>query len=150
MTIIHQIKKELNQLGIQPKKSLGQNFLINEGVYAKIVAALDIKAGNKILEVGPGLGTLTQYLADAGAEVIAVEKDHQLTEYLKIKFADEKRVKIIEGDILNFGPAGYKLPTTHYKLVGNIPYYLTSHLLRVIFEGWPAPSTLVMMLQREV
>jgi 16S rRNA (adenine1518-N6/adenine1519-N6)-dimethyltransferase len=150
MAIINQIKNELNQLGIKPKKSLGQNFLINESVYAKIVAALDIKPGGKILEVGPGLGTLTQYLAGVGAEVIAVEKDHMLTEYLKIKFANEKRVKIIEDDILKFNPADYSLQTTHYKLVGNIPYYLTSHLLRTVFENWPMPESVVLMLQKEV
>lgn len=112
MPIINQIKNELEKLGIKPKQSLGQNFLINDGVYHKIIAGADIKKGDQIIEVGPGLGTLTQYLLDAGAEVLAIEKDHVLSEYLKIKFDNEKRVKIIEGDILKFNPADYKLPAS--------------------------------------
>ena len=150
VSLTTQIKNELNQLGIKPKKSLGQNFLINEGVYHKIVATLELGPNDTVVEVWPGLGTLTQYLATSGAKIIAVEKDHQLVEHLKTKFANEKRVKIIEEDILKFNPANYQLQTTHYKLVGNIPYYLTSHLLRTVFEKWPQPELIVLMLQKEV
>lgn len=200
MSLVQKIKNELDQLGIKPKKSLGQNFLINEGVYRKIIAAAEIQRGDKVIEVGPGLGTLTQFLADAGAKVIAVEKDHHLADYLKTKFANQKnaqpfdearknidlkepaplqqkaesrtenlkrlhslskfsgaRVTILEEDILKFNPANYKPPaspagrqTTPYKLVGNIPYYLTSHLLRAILESWPVPRMIVLMLQKEV
>lgn len=150
MSIVIQIKKELNQLGIKPKKSLGQNFLINEGVYKKIVTALELKPGETVVEVGPGLGTLTKFLLDAGARVIAIEKDRHLAEYLKTKFANTKNVKIVEGDILKFFPSDYSLPTTRYKLVGNIPYYLTSRLLRTVFEKWPQPELIVLMLQKEV
>ena len=84
--ISRKIKDELNQLGIEPKKSLGQNFLINEGIYKKIVVALEIKNNDIIVEVGPGLGTLTGFLAESGAEIIAIEKDGLLTAYLKNKF----------------------------------------------------------------
>ena len=150
MSLANQIKNELNQLGIKPKKSLGQNFLINGGVYRKIVAAAEIKAGDTVVEVGPGLGTLTEYLAETGAEIIAIEKDHALAEYLKTKFADQKNVKIIEDDILNFDPIRYTLNAIPYKIAGNIPYYLTSHLLRTIFEKWPQPELIVLMLQKEV
>ena len=137
-------------LGIKPKKSLGQNFLINEGVYRKIVTALDIKTGDKILEVGPGLGTLTQYLADTGAEIVAVEKDDVLAGYLLQKFNTKKNVKIVGDDILKFNPETCSLKPVTYKVVGNIPYYLTSHLLRTVFEKWPRPELIVLMIQKEV
>lgn len=148
--MVQKIKNELNQLGIKPKKSLGQNFLINEGIYRKIIAATEIERGDIVVEIGPGLGTLTQYLLDTGAEVVAVEKDTVLAGYLKQKFVNQKHVKIIEGDILKFNPSHYSLITNHYKLVGNIPYYLTSHLLRIIFETWPSPELIVLTLQKEV
>lgn len=158
MSILTEIKTELNQLGVKPKKSLGQNFLINEGVYLKIIAGTEIQKGDRVVEVGPGLGTLTQYLADAGAEVIAVEKDCLLVAHLQTKFANQKNVRIIEEDILKFNPNDYGLGVESYKLVGNIPYYLTSHLLRTVFEKWftlsevegPSPTLIVLMLQKEV
>jgi 16S rRNA (adenine1518-N6/adenine1519-N6)-dimethyltransferase len=149
-SISRKIKDELDQLGIKPKKSLGQNFLVNEGVYKKIVAALEIKKDDIIVEVGPGLGTLTGYLAESKAEIVAVEKDEKLAAYLKSKLSNRKNVKIIEGDILKFNPGNYQLQTTNYKLVGNIPYYLSSHLIRVVFEKWPRPEKIVLMLQKEV
>jgi 16S rRNA (adenine1518-N6/adenine1519-N6)-dimethyltransferase len=161
MTLLNTIKRELDILGIRPQKSLGQNFLVNEGIYKKIVAALEIKKDDTIVEIGPGLGTLTEYLAESpvrgkdsngtsGANVIAVEKDYKLAEYLKTKFAGAKNVIITEGDILKFNPANCKLKAENYKLVGNIPYYLTSHLLRIVLEEWPAPELIVLMIQKEV
>ena len=164
MSILAEIKTELNQLGIAPKKSLGQNFLVNEGIYKKIIAAAEIQKGGMVIEVGPGLGTLTQFLLDADAEILAIEKDRQLAEYLKTKFAAEKHVKIIEDDILNFDPKRWMLNAKRFKVVGNIPYYLTSHLLKIIFEKWsrspsdrgsstksgPQPELIVLMIQKEV
>jgi len=150
MNLLSIIKKELNILGIKPKKSLGQNFLVNKNVYQKIITALEIKKGDKIIEIGPGLGTLTSFLAESRAKVIAVEKDHKLVDYLKNKFANQKNVTIIEDDILRFDPKNYKLKAKSYKLVGNIPYYLTSHLLRLIFEKWPSPKIVALTLQKEV
>lgn len=148
--ISQKIKDELKQLGIKPKKSLGQNFLVNEGVYKKVVTALEIKGDDVIVEVGPGLGTLTGYLAESGAKIIAVEKDRLLIDHLKNKFKDDKNVTIIESDVLKFDPRNYQLRTTNYKLVGNIPFYLTSHLIRTVFEKWPHPEKIVLMLQKEV
>ncbi|MBI2063824.1 MAG: ribosomal RNA small subunit methyltransferase A [Candidatus Yanofskybacteria bacterium] len=152
MNLSARIKIELNQLGIKPKKSLGQNFLINEGIYKKIVAAAEVQRGDMVIEVGPGLGTLTQFLLDADAEILAIEKDNQLAEYLKTKFADSKNVTIVEEDVLRFNPRDtkYNIQNTRYKIVGNIPYYLTSHLLKIIFENWLQPEVIVLMLQKEV
>lgn len=150
MPLTTQIKNELNQLGIKPKKSLGQNFLINEGSYSKIVSTLELRPGDTVIEVGPGLGMLTQFLAETGADVTAIEKDHRLMEFLKQKFKNQKNVTIVEDDILEFNPSNHLPQTTNYKLVGNIPYYLTSYLLRTIFEKWPPPKIIVLMLQKEV
>lgn len=163
MILLNTIKGELRALGIEPKKSLGHNFLVNESAYKKVVAALEIKKNDTIIEVGPGLGTLTSYLAESGAKIIAVEKDRLLIAHLKNKFKDDKNVIIIEDDILKFDPRNYKPQTTNpdarsgprlerrgYKLVGNIPYYLTSHLIRAALEKWPRPEMIVLMVQKEV
>lgn len=151
MTLISgEIIERLKEAGITAKKSLGQNFLVNEGIYHKIVGALEIKSSDTIVEVGPGLGTLTDYLAETGAKIIAVEKDRRLIDYLKKRFEDNPRIEIVEDDILKFAPSSYKLPATSYKLVGNIPFYLTSHLIRTVFEEWPQPENIVLMLQKEV
>ena len=148
--IVTQIKNELSRLGIKPKKSLGQNFLINEGIYKKIIAAANIKTGDTVIEIGPGLGTLTQFILDTGADVLAVEKDYTLADYLKTKFRNNNRVTIIEGDILKFQIPDSRFQIQKYKLVGNIPYYLTSHLLRILFENWPQPELIILMIQKEV
>lgn len=144
------IKEELTKLGIGPKKGLGQNFLINEGVYDKLVSAAEVKPGDTVIEVGSGLGTLTKYLADAGADIVAIEKDRNFAGLLQEKFKNHKNVKIIEGDILKFDPAAHGARPATYKIVGNIPYYLTSRLLRVAFETWPQAEVIVFMLQKEV
>jgi 16S rRNA (adenine1518-N6/adenine1519-N6)-dimethyltransferase len=174
MGILTKIKEELSRLGIQPKKSLGQNFLINEGIYTKIIDAVETKKGETVLEIGPGMGILTEYLAKTEADIIGIEKDGKLANYLKTKFASPKnvklqaesrtkstsdnfglspfgaRVKIIEGDILEFDIASLGLKDGNYKVVGNIPYYITSHLLKTIFENWPKPKTITLMVQKEV
>ncbi len=150
MLITSEIKNELDQLGIKPKRSLGQNFLINDQIYKKIISTLEISSKDKILEVGPGLGTLTRFLLETGAEIVCVEKDTQLTAYLKEKFKNYKNFKILEEDILNFRPESFDLNDGGYKVVGNIPYYLTSHLLRISFENWPKTKSTVLMVQKEV
>src|SRR3989344_411636 len=99
MSVLTQIKTELSQLGVKPKKTLGQNFLINEGVYQKIVGALELESNDTVVEVGPGLGTLTEFLALSGAKVIAVEKDNRLVDYLKKKFKNQKNVRIMENAV---------------------------------------------------
>lgn len=132
---------------IPAKKSLGQNFLINEGVLDRIIEAADIAPTDTIVEVGPGTGALTKRLAATGARIIAIEKDRRLIEPLQEQFSEQKNVSIIEGDILEWQP---DLQTGEYKVVANIPYYLTSHLVRLMLEQWPSPSIAVLMVQEEV
>lgn len=143
------IKALLNQYNLKPKKSLGQNFLINPKIYGDIINAADIKKGDKIIEIGAGIGTLTEYIAKAvgkEGEVTGVEKDSQFVKILKDRFKNNQNVIIKEGDILEYTPPTKKT----YKIIGNIPYYLTSQLLRIIFEKWPVPKLIVLMVQKEV
>jgi len=149
MTIKSKIIERLDKLGLKPSKGLGQHFLIENAAYQKIVAAGQIERGEVVLEVGPGLGTLTEVLLEAGAEVIAVEKDRKLISFLESEFK-EKNIKIIEGDILEMNPKELGLQDRGYKVIANIPYYITSKLLRNIFELWPQPKLLVLLVQHEV
>jgi 16S rRNA (adenine1518-N6/adenine1519-N6)-dimethyltransferase len=135
---------------IPAKKSLGQNWLVNTGVLDRIIAAARIEPHDTVLEVGPGKGALTERLAVTGAHVIAVEKDRRLIETLREIFSARSNVEIIEADILEFEPGTHNLDQGAYKLVANIPYYLTSHLIRLVLEQWPAPKLAVLMVQREV
>ena len=142
------------------RKILGQHFLINQGVHKKIVTALDVRPENTILEIGPGTGLLTKHLVETGAKIIAVEKDLELVDRLRSEFANTPNLEIVSADIRSFKPENCKLSAgggsafggkiENYKVVGNIPYYLSSHLLRIIFERWPTPSLMVVMLQKEV
>ncbi len=148
--ITDQIIKRLGEAGIKAKKSLGQNFLVNIGIYQKIIESAAIEPNDIVVEVGPGLGILTDMLADKAGKVIAIEKDSQLVRYLHEHFGNNKNVTIINEDILKFNPSNYELRDTSYKVVGNIPYYLTSRLIRDIFERWPRPKFIIFMLQKEV
>ncbi len=132
------------------KKSLGQNFLINLGVLDKIISAAEIKPSDIVLEIGPGKGALTKLLADKAKKVITIEKDSRLINPLKESLEDFSNIEILENDILKFNPAHCSLLTGHYKIVANIPYYITSHLLRTIFEKWPRPELIVLTVQKEV
>lgn len=137
------------------KKSLGQHFLACDWVIDTLVKSAELSKKDFVLEVGPGTGVLTRALARAADKVIAVEKDEILAETLQKTLQKEKitNVEIITGDILKLYPALLKncsRETTHYKLVSNIPYYLTARLLRMIFEEKPRPQKIVLTVQREV
>ncbi|HYU65023.1 MAG TPA: 16S rRNA (adenine(1518)-N(6)/adenine(1519)-N(6))-dimethyltransferase RsmA [Candidatus Paceibacterota bacterium] len=134
-------------MDIIPKKSLGQNFLVNRGILGKIFTAAQLDKDDIVLEIGPGTGILTQELISKAKRVVTVEKDKRLIGGLKAKFTE---VRVVEGDILKFNPLQYDLNAGQYKIIGNIPYYLTSHLLRTIFEQWPSPALMIFMVQKEV
>ena len=133
---------------IIPKKSLGQNFLVNKGVVQKILNAAEITNSDLVLEIGTGKGVLTEELRKKANRVIAIEKDHRLINDLKNTFREFSNVEIIEDDVLKFDP--YSIIHIPYKIVANIPYYITSHLLKTIFEKWPMPELVVLMVQKEV
>jgi len=134
---------------IKPKRSLGQNFLINQGILDKIVRAAEVGPKDTVVEVGPGTGNLTRKLSEKAKRVVAVEKDHRLIEELKEKFKNSN-VEIIEEDILKLKAESLKLKVGEYKIVANIPFYITSHFLRTVFEEWPKPKLTVLTVQKEV
>lgn len=138
---------------IYAKKSLGQNFLSNPRILERIIEAGEVTPADTVLEIGPGTGNLTETLSQKAGRVIAVEKDQRLIEPLKEKFPAATNVHVIEGDILALPEDFFKtwnLETENYKVIANIPYYLTSHLLRVMLEDWPGPFLVVLMVQKEV
>lgn len=129
-----------------PKKSLGQHWLYDPASLEAMCKAVDVNPSDTVLEIGPGLGTLTQLLADRAEKVIAVELDQNLSATLpgKVKASN---LQVITQDILSFDFTS--LPTD-YKIVANIPYYLTSNLIRVISETTNQPQAVALLVQKEV
>ncbi len=138
---------------IKAKKSLGQNWLKSETAIKEIIKAADLKEGEQVLEIGPGRGSLTKALIEAGAKVLAIEKDDDLIDELLEEFADEindKKLFIARGDILTVN-ASKLFVQENYKLVANIPYYITGQVIRkFLSEEINQPSRLVLMVQKEV
>jgi len=143
------IKELLTKHETKASKGLGQNFLIDKNVLEKIVRSADIKPDDIILEVGPGIGTLTQELAKKAKQVIAVEKSETMVKILAETLKDYKNIKIENCDILEF-IENCKLKIVNYKVVANIPYYLTSPLIRFLLENENPPSEIILMVQKEV
>jgi 16S rRNA (adenine1518-N6/adenine1519-N6)-dimethyltransferase len=137
----------LKNNSVHPKKGLGQNFLVQIGIIEKLVKAADIRAGETILEIGPGTGNLTAELAKTGNNLVAVEKDAAMVEILKEKFAGTKNVRILNGDALAFDIASVKPP---YKIAANLPFYLTAPLIRKFLEDANPPVSLTVIVQKEV
>ncbi len=129
---------------------MGQNFLVNQGALNKIIEAAELTAKDIILEVGPGIGTLTKELAKRAGKVITVEKDKLMIEILKETLKDYKNIETINDNILKFNPKSYNLKAKSYKLVANIPYYLTSPLIRKFLESKNPPDKIILMIQKEV
>lgn len=143
------IPKLLRQYGVHPSKGLGQNFLQENTALQNVVAAADLKPGDAVLEIGPGLGSLTRYLALAAGSVTAVELDADLFPPLRQVLSPYPNVRLIQGDILQLFPADL-MGSEGYVVVANIPYYITSAVIRHLLENKPLPRSLVLTLQREV
>lgn len=135
---------------IETKQSLGQNWLVNEGVADRIVEAAHPERTDIVLEVGPGKGVLTSRLIRHVSELVAIEKDARLIEPLRERFANTPNVSIHEGDVLELDPQALDLKEHGYKIVANLPYYITARFLRLILAHWPVPKRAVLMVQREV
>lgn len=138
---------------MRAKKSLGQNFLTSRKIINDIVNAAEISKEGIVLEVGPGKGILTEALLKKGCYVVAVEKDKRLIEYLEEKFSEEivnMRLKIVNADILTLDISKLGLKNYKYKLVANIPYYITGKLFQMVLSGDNQPEKMVLLLQKEV
>ena len=145
MSNLEEVRKILDKYGLHPKRSLGQNFLIDQNIIDKIVKAAEIKKEDNILEIGPGLGLITKELDKHSDSVLAIEKDTLFTKILK-EF-NFKNIKIIEADILEYIKEN---DISKYKIVANIPYYLTSNLIRNLLESPNQPKEIYLVMQKEV
>lgn len=138
---------------MKPKKSLGQNFLTSIPARIAIVEAGSVTATDTILEIGPGKGFLTKALLGTGAHVLALEKDRELLPLLTEAFSSyvaSNHLTLIEGDVLSFDPQVHNLQPTGYKLIANIPYYITGAILSHFLTHIYHPSVMVVLIQKEV
>jgi 16S rRNA (adenine1518-N6/adenine1519-N6)-dimethyltransferase len=148
----------IKQLGIAPRKSLGQNFLVDDALAQRIVDAVDVHTDDLIFEIGPGLGALTQHLTKHAAHVIAIELDQALLPHLREAVGDASRVHIVHGDALTVNYAQLAKdaalvrgkPFTGVRFVGNLPYYITSAAIRTVLECGLGLSSAVFTVQLEV
>lgn len=139
----------LKRHGLHARKALGQNFLEDPLALERIVSAAEIEREDTVLEVGPGLGSLTRYLAVAARAVVAVELDRDLLPPLRAVLSAYQNVSLIHGDILKLSPREL-ISAESYLVVANIPYYITSAVIRHLLENEPKPRRIVLTIQKEV
>ena len=144
----HATRHILKKFKLRAVKGLGQNFLIDADTVQRIVEAAEICAGDEVLEIGAGIGTLTQGLLEAGAHVTAVELDKKLPAVLKETLAGYENFKLVEGDILKINLA--ELMPQNFKVVANLPYNITTQILLTLLEKNLPVTKIVTMVQREV
>jgi len=147
----------VREFDFKPKKRLGQHFLIDEAVLELILSAAELSHGDIVVEVGSGLGILTEGLAKRGTKVIAVELDPKLVAMLRKRLAPFPNVRIVHADILKVTPQQLlrgnltaSALAQGYKVIANLPYYITSPILRHFLEAQLQPSEMVVMVQKEV
>lgn len=134
---------------MKPKKSLGQNFLIDEQVAADLITAAQIKKSDAVLEVGAGTGAATKHLARIAGKVVAVEIDSDLIPQLQTNLSGLFNVEIVNEDILSLDPSRYTL-SPNFKIVGSIPYQITSPLIHKIMHSQNRPKSITFIVQKEV
>ena len=139
----------LKRYGLRADKSLGQNFLQDPFALEAIATAAQIQTTDTVLEIGPGLGSLTRYLAVAARQVVAVELDRKMIRPLQAVLAPYPNVRVQQGDILELSPKDL-ITETDYLVVANIPYYITSAVIRHLLESDPKPRRIVLTIQKEV
>jgi 16S rRNA (adenine1518-N6/adenine1519-N6)-dimethyltransferase len=160
-SLLSQTKWLLNEFDLRAKKRLGQHFLVNSGILNHITKAADLSPSDLVLEIGPGLGVLTGELVEQAGWVIAVELDTKMADMLHQTLASCSNISIINGDILESEPLDLihkekaKFPPAiiepfKYKLVANLPYYITQPIIRHFCEAKLKPQTMIIMVQKEV
>lgn len=146
-----QTRELLERLAHRPNKKLGQNFLVDGNIVRKSIELADLLAGDRVVEIGPGLGTLSRAILDCGGKLWAVERDPALTAYLRRELsAKSAHLHLTEGDCLDFPRAG--LPSSEagagYKILANLPYAVSTPWMEAVLDG-PLPERMVLMLQKE-
>ncbi|HEX7068227.1 MAG TPA: 16S rRNA (adenine(1518)-N(6)/adenine(1519)-N(6))-dimethyltransferase RsmA [Candidatus Limnocylindria bacterium] len=144
-----QLRRLMGAERLRPRKSLSQNFLTDPTALDAIVEAAELAPGDRVVEIGPGLGVLTRRLLAAGASVLAVELDARLAEYLRRELYGVAGFELIEADALSLHPREM-FPGERFKVVANIPYHITSPLLHAFLEGERPPDLTVLLVQLEV
>lgn len=147
LTNISTIKSILRENSLWAKKSFGQNFLVAEPPLITLIDAANVTNQDTVVEIGPGLGTLTQELAKKAGLVLAIEKDYAMIEWLRKYFKNQKNVKIIHSDILTYDLSSI---ASNYKVIANIPYSITSPVIRMFLEAENKPSEMILTIQKEV
>jgi 16S rRNA (adenine1518-N6/adenine1519-N6)-dimethyltransferase len=144
------VRQALQSLDLHPSRRLGQSFLVEPAVLYHILKAAVLSPEDAVLEVGPGLGVLTSELIRRARQVVAVELDHRLCGWLREHFTEAPHFTLVEGDILELSPGALMQGAGSYKVVANLPYAITSALLRLLLEAEPHPTRMVLMVQWEV
>lgn len=144
-----QLRRLMGAERLRPRKSLSQNFLTDPTALDAIVEAAELAPGDRVVEIGPGLGVLTRRLLAAGASVLGVELDARLAEYLRRELYGVAGFELIEADALSLHPREM-FPGERFKVVANIPYHITSPLLHAFLEGERPPDLTVLLVQLEV
>jgi 16S rRNA (adenine1518-N6/adenine1519-N6)-dimethyltransferase len=152
------VRRLLRQWNLRPDKALGQNFLTDRTILQRIAAAAELTPDDVALEIGAGTGALTQHLAEQAGHVLALELDQRLMPILESELSPFDNVTPIQGDVLTLDPAALideareRLGASHvgYKVVGNLPYYITSAILRHLLEAERRPDLMVITVQYEV
>lgn len=145
-TDITDIKRTLKAYGVHTKKDLGQHFLVDPEALASIVDAAELTKEDKVLEVGPGMGVLTHELCKKAGEVIALEFDKAMISIVKTSCISQTNLRVENVDVLKYDPS----ELGKYKIVANLPYYITSAVLRLFLETENKPEEMVILVQREV
>ena len=144
------VRETLAALGAEPNKTLGQNFLIDANIVDILIRSAEVKPSDRVLEIGPGLGVLTDALAGQAGSVVAVEKDRAFAAHLKARFADNPRVTIIEADFLDMDIPALLAEHNVNKVVANLPYNTGTRMLVELIRSPNPPRTLVVTVQLEV
>jgi len=150
------VRAALRALDLHPTRGMGQNFLVDTEALDTIVAAAELTADDTVVEVGPGLGVLTWELLQRVGRLVSVELDKRLAAGLREEFAQSANLAVVQGDILRLPPsqilaeAGIADPLPRYKVIANLPYAITSPVLRHFLEGDWKPQLMVLLVQREV
>ncbi|MDA8440804.1 MAG: 16S rRNA (adenine(1518)-N(6)/adenine(1519)-N(6))-dimethyltransferase RsmA [Peptococcaceae bacterium] len=143
-------KRALNSNGLRAKKSLGQNFLVDDGIIQRIIDDSGVRPGDAVLEIGPGIGVLTRALARMDTQLWAVELDDSLFRFLQQQFESNAKVTIMHGDALKLSLETVDLPVEKVKVIANLPYYITSPLIKHFLAQRQYLDSLTLMVQHEV
>jgi 16S rRNA (adenine1518-N6/adenine1519-N6)-dimethyltransferase len=150
-SLLTRTKKLLKEYDLHARKSLAQHFLVDGGVVRQILAAAELSSADTVIEVGPGLGVLTEELVKSAGKVIAIELDQKLARVLSEKISSSN-LTVINEDVLKIEPVKLleSSGVSDYKVVANLPYYITGAVIRHFLEATLKPRLMVLMLQREV